>query len=133
MATMWIQRADFSSSEEKEEVSSAQAARAFTQHDWVGEAELERKLASKGQDLCPPGIGFVAEDGGILHVCPHERGTMIHLHYSDVRKWLGIIPISRDKVLSVEKDFSREEVSSLIEQFVSGARSEVLARLEDAS
>ena len=43
---------------------------AFARRDWTMEAAFEHELRSSEADHCPPGIGFVAEGGPLLHICP---------------------------------------------------------------
>jgi hypothetical protein len=41
----------------------------------------------------PPGIGFTAGPGRILHICPGEDGrALVHYHFSERQRWLGLIP-----------------------------------------
>ena len=47
-----------------------EAVEAFARHDWAMEAAFEHELRSSEADHCPPGIGFAAEGGPLLHICP---------------------------------------------------------------
>lgn len=95
----WIQRADFST-RDFDPVGPEAAVRAFQAHDWHEEAALERELASAQRESCPPGIGFVAEPGHILHICPRSDGAIVHYHFSERRKMLGFLPVTRQQLLS---------------------------------
>jgi hypothetical protein len=88
----WIQRADFSSSDHTP-VGVGDAVRVFEHHDWPAELRLYAELESEGKECCPPGIGYVASDGGILHICPDKEGNALtHYHFGARAKLFGFIP-----------------------------------------
>jgi hypothetical protein len=62
-------------------------------HDWLSEWRLLEERAARGLETCPPGIGFTAGPGRILHICPGEDGrALVHYHFSERQRWLGLIP-----------------------------------------
>ena len=63
----WIQRADFSSAE-NEAVDVERAIELVSVPDWSNELRLFDALEAAGREVCPPGIGFVASPGRILHI-----------------------------------------------------------------
>src|SRR5687767_7276614 len=98
LMSYWIQRADFSSAD-FEPVDFNSALRAFTTHDWSAELDFLSELEASANESCPPGIGFVAPTGAILHVCPGRDGrALVHYHARTTRKVFGLIPISRSEV-----------------------------------
>jgi hypothetical protein len=101
----WIQRADCSATD-YEPIPVADAIRAFEGHDWRSELDLFSEMETTGADCCPPGIGFVASDGTILHICPGSDGrAMVHYHFSETRKLVGLIPRSRS-IVETSQDIS---------------------------
>lgn len=76
----WIQRADYSSADHAS-VRDDEAVEAYRRHDWESEFALERELNASGAESCPPGIGFVAAPGELLHVCPNAETALVHYHF----------------------------------------------------
>jgi hypothetical protein len=112
----WIQRADFSSAD-GEAVDVKQAIEVASAHDWSDELRLLDTLEAAGRESCPPGIGFVASSGRILHICPGRDGTaLVHYHFSEEHKTLGIIPASRSVVRS-ERAVSFWQMPEFIRRF----------------
>ena len=112
----WIQRADFSSTD-FEPVDVTGALRAFTMHDGSAELDLLSELEAKARESCPPGIGFVASDGAILHVCPSSAGrALIHYHAETMSKVLGFIPIPRSTI-DTKQGVERSDVLEMIRSF----------------
>jgi len=90
----WIQRANFETTEHGS-VDAAQAVRIFESHDWRGELNDYAELERTGTESCPPGIGFVAPNGEILHICPDaHQNAQVHYHLNAPSTLLRIIPIS---------------------------------------
>lgn len=88
----WIQRADFTATEYPP-IDSIRALELIRTHDWPSEWRLLREREAGGLETCPPGIGFTAAPGRILHICPDEGGgTLVHYHFTERRRWLGLIP-----------------------------------------
>jgi hypothetical protein len=54
---------------------------------------LLRELEAAGLEACPPGIGFMDGQGGILHVCPSDDGpALVHYQFEQQQRWMGLIP-----------------------------------------
>ena len=88
----WIQRADFTATEHPP-IDSSRALELMTTHDWPSEWRLLREREAGGLETCPPGIGFTASAGRLLHICPGENGgALVHYHCSERRRWLGLVP-----------------------------------------
>lgn len=88
----WIQRADFTTTEHSA-IDSARAVEVLSAHDWAGEWRLLGDREAAGLETCPPGIGFTAAPGRILHVCPGDDGrALVHYHFAEPSRWLGFIP-----------------------------------------
>jgi hypothetical protein len=88
----WIQRADFVATEYGG-VDFVRAFEILKTHDWQQERRLlkEREEAA-GLEMCPPGVGFTAAPGRILHICPGEIGAaLVHYHFPEPRRRLGFI------------------------------------------
>ena len=124
----WTQRADFSSTEYAP-VDVDAAVRAFESHDWQDEWRLYDELEDTGAECCLPGIGFVRQDGDILHICPDKNSNaMVHYHFAAPRKLLGFIPWGS---LSGETRFgvARSAVVELIRFFFEGRHDRMIERL----
>ena len=90
----WIQRADFTATE-YEAVDSVRAVELLSAHDWPSEWRLLREREAAGLETCPPGVGFTAAPGRILHVCPSDDGrALVHYQFTESERWLGFIPSS---------------------------------------
>ncbi|MBI2348773.1 MAG: hypothetical protein HYV05_08995 [Deltaproteobacteria bacterium] len=127
----WIQHPDFSA-DEYDEVEIADGLRAFETHAWRNELDLLSQLESAGQECCPPGIGFVASDGSILHVCPDKDGAgLVHFHFTKIRRILGLIPVARSVVESKE-GVRRSDVLDIIRFFFEGQQEWLLQKLAGA-
>lgn len=112
----WIQRADFSSTE-NEAVDVERAIELVSVHDWSDELRLFESLEAAGREVCPPGIGFVASPGRILHVCPNRDGTaLVHYHFLEEHRTLGFVPTSRSVVRS-ESAVSSWQIPEFIRRF----------------
>lgn len=72
----WIQRSDFSSTDFPA-VDAESAIGILQSHDWQAELEFERARNESGLESCPPGIGLVAGDGRVLHLCPWANGSAL--------------------------------------------------------
>jgi hypothetical protein len=77
----WIQRADLST-QHFEPIGIVEAEAALLGHDWRKERAFLKSLENEGRDSCPPGIGFIRDQGigsirdrAILHIMPHENRT----------------------------------------------------------
>ena len=70
---LWIQSADYSSKTHPL-VDANESIRVYKAHDWTKELALLNEMQAKQQDYCPPGIGFLRDDGRFLHICPDGTG-----------------------------------------------------------
>jgi len=105
----WIQNSDYSNPTglgESEPVQSVkQIADILRDYDWANENAYEEKCMANNNDCCPAGIGIVADDGYILHICPQTKlGTAtINFHHRGPTKILGFIKSSKTQVTTYEK------------------------------
>ena len=91
MIPYWIQRADFVATEHGG-VDCVRAFEIFKTHNWQEEQRLLKEREAAGQETCPPGVGFTAAPGHILHICPGENGSaLVHYHFLEPRRRLGFI------------------------------------------
>ena len=99
MATAWLQRYDYSS-EELGDLSRTEMVAAFNSLDWP--SELSQGNEDDPNANCPPGFG-INQGANTLHLCPYDaRNMFFHLHYEVDARFLGIIPIKRNKNHYVE-------------------------------
>ena len=112
----WIQKADLTS-EDFDAVDYKQAQVALKKIDWRKEIQKQRELEHIGKENCDPGIGFVADDGRILHICQDGKGkAYFHYHFSETRKIFGIIPFKFDQVAS-RMSIVEYELAEVIRRF----------------
>ena len=123
----WIQRADFTS-EEYEASGAPEIQRAFRSRAWSGELEFESRRNDSGEESCSPGLGIVAGDGRLLHLCPAATDMLVHYHYTERRKILGLLSTSRPRVVTVNKDLARAD--QLITTFVHSDHEALMRELE---
>lgn len=89
----WIQQADYTSTE-YDPVDVGTAIRILRSHDWPAALEFEREREAAGLETCPPGIGFVADQNRILHICPGRGGTaLVHYHTDEPRLFVRTMPV----------------------------------------
>lgn len=69
----WVQRADYSATNYPP-VPFRRAWKALRRHDWRAERDHWQQLAEQEQETCMPGIGFVHDQGYVLHFCPSGFG-----------------------------------------------------------
>lgn len=123
----WIQHADYSS-DEFDAVQVEEAILAYQQHDWNAELAVWRKMTDEGEDCCPPGIGYVADDDRMLHLLPEdEKQGSFHYMFKVNAKLLFLIPYRRDKTHFAEH-VARERFPSLIRSFFQNRHAELLIR-----
>ncbi len=72
---LWIQSADYSSKIHPL-VDANESIRMYRAHDWTKELALLSEMQAEQQDCCPPGIGFLRDDGRFLHICPDGDGRI---------------------------------------------------------
>ena len=115
MFSLWIQRADFQS-RQWAVPSASDAVAAFERHDWAAELRYLSELEEQGAETCPPGLGVEADgERRILHVCPlDETIATVHYHHQGWRRLLGLVPVTRDVVDTLDRTALRE-VPGLIE------------------
>jgi len=105
----WIQNSDYSNPTGLGESEPVQSAKQITDiirdYDWAKENAYEEKCMANNDDCCPAGIGLVADDGYILHICPQAKlGTaMVHFHHDVPAKVLGFIKSTKSQVTTYEK------------------------------
>jgi hypothetical protein len=127
----WIQRADFSASDH-EAVTSEGALEVLRNHSWEAEARLQAELEAAGKECCPPGIGFLAPDGPILHICPTSDGTsMVHFHATRARGLLDVLRSSR-AAIHTKLGVEQAEVVELIQWFFAGRHDWIRRKLPAA-
>ena len=119
---MWIQLHDFSSSE-KNDVNVEQAKEAFSTFDWKSEIDAVNQTK---EDTCDAGIGLVAPDHSILHICPIDLNSCyVFYSYKTSTKLLGFIPIKRMKDHWIES-VTFSEALKLIESHFNGNQEAIL-------
>ena len=127
----WIQRADLTVSE-FEPVDLPGGLRAFQARDWGEERALESELEAGGEESCPPGIGFVAPTGAILHICPRsEERAMVHYHARTRSRLFGLIPVPRSRDYTKE-DVELARIPRIVEAFFDARHEEVVDSLAAA-
>ncbi len=96
---MWIQLHDLSS-QDRDSVSEDEAKQTLLTFDW--QSELRKRDEVQGES-CDPGLGLVAQDGAILHICPQDSTSCyVYYHYSKPKKLLGFIPIQSNQTHYIE-------------------------------
>jgi len=121
----WIQRADFTATDH-EAADAEEAIHVLANHDWQAELRLEADLTTTGQESCPPGIGFMAPDGPILHVCPTiDGGSLVHFHPTRPKTLLDRIRASKAAVYT-KQGVGQAEVVELIRWFFAGRHDSIL-------
>ena len=124
----WIQRADLSATNFAP-VDVRGGLKAFEGEDWAAALVLESTLNADGEENCPPGIGFVAPTGAILHICPRPDGrALVHYHAQMKRKLFGLITIPRSGLYTKE-DVERSSIPGIIEAFFAARHEELLGKL----
>ena len=100
MIPYWIQHADFSS-DDFDPVDYRQATVVIQAYDWTTELRNQADREAAGEEACDSGVGFVAPEGRILHICPGPGGQCyFHYHFTESRKILGLIPASSQSIRS---------------------------------
>ena len=126
----WIQRADFSASDH-ETVTSEGAIEVLRSHNWEAESRLQAEFEAAGKECCPPGIGFLASDGPILHICPTIGGTsMVHFHPTRARGRLDVLRSS--KAVHTKLGVEQAEVVELIHWCFAGRHDWIQRKLPAA-
>ena len=96
----WIQRADFFHVD-FDPVDEESAIKAYRSHDWMTELIARQRRESSGEEACDPGIGFVAGDGRILHICPGLDGnSYFHYRFNATHKVLWFFEVPTQKTRS---------------------------------
>jgi hypothetical protein len=127
----WIQRADFTS-HEHDAVDVARAVELVRLHNWQAELRFKEELEASGQDACPPGIGFVAGAGRILHVCPLADGlAVVHYHFMERGRLLGIIP-KKVNVSRTNPAVASSRIPEFVRHFYAADHSWLLERTTQA-
>lgn len=122
MRTMayWIQHSDFSAIE-FDPVSADDAIRILRQLDWDTELDAMEKQTAAGKETCPPGIGFVASPGNLLHLCTTAPGKlMVHLHRAEQKRFLGLIPYTASLGVQSRENVPVADAEEYVRRFYSG-------------
>jgi hypothetical protein len=75
-----------------------------------------RSLENTEQDFCMPGIGFVFQEGRVLHICPNHDATATCFYIADDRS-LHRAAVSADEQADLLRLFYRQERARLIQAF----------------
>ena len=127
IANCWIQASDFNSVD-LGHLDEEAAISAYKDHDWDTALRERDRLEELGVEFCDPGIGFVMEGGRILHICAVERNeAMSHYHYAETKRFLGLIPHQKQRVLTVT-GLDTRVIPKLIRNFYRGEHHELLRR-----
>jgi hypothetical protein len=119
----WIQNSDFSNPEglsENEPVQSAkQIVAILREYDWARENAYEEKRLMEDGDCCPAGIGIMAEDGHIFHICPKAKlgKAIVYFHHQVPAKIFGFINFSKSQITTYE-DVPLTKLESAIKKFL---------------
>ncbi len=90
--TGWIQNADFASTDTGE-TTPDQAESMIREHDWEAGGRQFESMLERGEDTCPPGIGFNDVRNSVFHIYTGESTTWeIVVHMPGRKKLLGFIP-----------------------------------------
>ena len=112
----WIQRADFTATEHVP-IESVRAVELVRTHDWSSEWRLFREREAAGLETCPPGVGFIAAPGVILHVCPADNGhALVHYHFTERRRWLGLIS-HNEEVVRTNSAVESSQIPEFVRRF----------------
>ncbi|MBK1884441.1 hypothetical protein JIN85_18640 [Luteolibacter pohnpeiensis] len=99
---VWIQKHNFESEELPDSGLDA-ALHAYSAFNWLIEiASYQTSLQGK-KDGCPPGIGFVHQNGDLLHFCPlSSEISEVHYYYSFPSRFLGLFPYVSNRDFHLE-------------------------------
>ena len=111
---VWLQGSDFSSRDLAPDADTA--IREMQSHDWADELQRRDARRRQGEEACDAGIGFVREDGQLLHVCP--AGTTAVVHYHRPVRVLGFM---RRTEAVTHDAYPITGVPALVRRFYSGA------------
>jgi hypothetical protein len=111
----WTQRADFTTTDFPP-ATFKEALAALFRHDWSSDLELMRSLENTEQDFCMPGIGFVFQEGRVLHICPNHDATATCFYIADDRS-LHRAAVSAREQADLLRLFYRQERARLIQAF----------------
>jgi hypothetical protein len=127
MLPYWIQHADFLATDH-EPVDVAEALRLMATHPWEDELALGAGRENSGLESCPPGIGFVAPGGELLHVCPTGDGrALVHYHAASRGGLPGLVRGHRTAVHTRES-MLLAEVGELIHFLFHGQGDSILRK-----
>ena len=118
MFDVWIQHSDLRADETTTDAAS-EVIRMLFSFDWADEVAKQTQLENQGADNCPPGLGIVAKNQRILHICPGLIGALVFFHYPEPRKILGLFRTVRQATVTGE-EVPRTRWSDLVEMFMSG-------------
>ncbi len=125
---VWIQYHDFSH-KDFPGYSFEEACHTLERFDWKSEMVKQKKLGKYGRESCEAGMGFIAEDGRILHIIPCPKGCSVyHYHFPDKKRFLGIFPREEQETVS-KADLPDKHRKLIIESHYGGRHGEVLELL----
>ena len=131
MIIYWIQNSDYSNPTglgESEPVKSAkQILDVLMNYDWAKENAYEDKCLANEENCCPAGIGLVAQDSHILHICPNAKlySATVYFHHRVSAKVLGFIKTSKIQTTTYEK-IPLTKLESPIKNFLAGEYETIL-------
>jgi hypothetical protein len=130
--TYWIQHADLSA-EERGVIDADAALGALEEVDWASELRHLDSLETEQRECCPPGIGFVADDGRILHICPSGSDTALcHYHFRNPGGFLSRLFGTRQATVTA-KHVPLSAASGLISSFFAARHDDIVAQLTEAA
>lgn len=126
---VWVQKHDFSSVD-LDDGSMEASIEAMAAVDWADEGRLAEAAERDGRDCCPAGIGWVAEDGRILHLMPNGEGTMNISYIFPRRKksFFGLVNSQGQGDLWLE-NIPCEGLQAILRDHYDGAHSAILEGL----
>jgi hypothetical protein len=89
---------------------------AFRSYPWTREIKSEATRQAAGEESCPPGLGISPEEGHLLHLCPTAAHLVVHYHYNERRRILGLFP--NVPARTVETELPLSAADELIARFV---------------
>ena len=110
----WIQKENLESVE-FEAPDSTVARRVLREVDWTW--TFEPQVPGDASAL---GLGLMAGDGHILHICPDAEGQcLVHFHFPHQVKVLGLIPLTVQEVRTMT-GISLADAETMVESMFKG-------------
>ena len=121
MIKVWLQKHDFTSSEDKE-VSFFEFFQEFERLN----LKVELSRFEEGNDKhCSPGMGIMFE-GSILHIMPKDTNVVrVFYDYPKQKKLFGLLVYTKPSMHHIE-NFLLKDLKKLITIYLNGNRNDIL-------